>query len=295
MLEFSANKLRFMNYFIVALIFLASLFLVRNFAGIFLSSQKPQIVKSEEKTAKSPAPQLKDITSYSAILEKNPFGSPKKLQPLNTAQNGESKQSAPSSLALIGTVVGPKKLSYAIFEDKTRPAPLRQVVVGYNKDVFDYGKLTKIERNSIELSQGSAIYKIALAPLSIETKASRAEESGSTRTSFAEKIGEKEYLLNRRRVDQALENPEQILTDARLLPNIQNGKQEGFRMLEVKPGGLYQSLGLKNGDILLRVNDLEISNPEVAIQAMTALKGMNRVNLDIMRGGAKLSMSYDIK
>lgn len=284
-----------MNYFIVVLVFIASLFLVRNLAGIFLSNQKPQIATGGEKTIKNPAPQLKDITSYSAILEKNPFGSPKKLQPLTVTQDTASKQGPPSNLMLVGTVVGPKKLSYAIFEDKTRPAPLRQVVVAYEKDVFDYGKLIKIERDSIELRQGSAVYKISLAPLKGDTRSPRAEEIGSPRASFAEKIGEKEYLLNRRRVDQTLENPEQILTDARLLPNIQNGKQEGFKMLEVKSGGLYESLGLKNGDILLRVNDLEISNPEVAIQAMTALKGMNRVNLDIMRDGAKLSMSYDIK
>ncbi|MBS1111872.1 MAG: gspC [Nitrospirae bacterium] len=295
MLEFSVKKLHFMNYFIVALVFLASLLLVRTLSGIFLSNQKPQIVTSGEMTTKNPAPQLKNITSYSAILEKNPFGSPKKLQPLTVMQGTESKQGPPSNLLLVGTVVGPTKLSYAIFEDKTRPAPLKQVVVAYEKNVFDYGKLIKIERDFIELRQGSSVYKISLAPLISDTRSPRAEESGSPRTSFAEKIGEKEYLLNRRKVDQTLENPEHILTDARLLPNIQNGKQEGFKMLEVKSGGLYESLGLKNGDILLRVNDLEISNPEVAIQAMTALKGMNRVNLDIMRNGAKLSMSYDIK
>ena len=295
MFEFSAKKLRVINFFLAALIFFVSLLLVRNFAGIFLSNQMPQIVTGGEKAAKSPAPQMKDITSYSAILEKNPFGSPKKLQPLIVIHDTVSKQGPPSNLLLVGTVVGPKKLSYAIFEDKTRPSPLKQVVVAYDKDVFDYGKLIKIERDSVELSQGAAIYKISLAPLKSDTRSPRTEESVYPRASFAEKIGEKEYLLNRRKVDQTLENPEQILTDARLLPNIQNGKQEGFKMLEVKSGGLYESLGLKNGDILLRVNDLEISNPEVAIQAMTALKGMNRVNLDIMRDGAKLSMSYDIK
>ncbi|MBI5675478.1 MAG: hypothetical protein HZC48_06610 [Nitrospirae bacterium] len=295
MFEFSVKKLRIINYLLAALILFVSLLLVRNSAGIFLTNQKPQIVTGGEKAAKNPAPLPKDITSYSAILKKNPFGSAKKLQPLTVIQIAESKQGPPSNLLLIGTVVGPKKLSYAIFEDKTRPSPLRQVVVAYEKDVFDYGKLIKIERDSIELRQGSTVYKISLAPLKSDTRSPRAEESGYPRASFAEKIGEKEYLLNRRKVDQTLENPEQILTDARLLPNIQGGKQEGFKMLEVKPGGLYESLGLKNGDILLRVNDLEISNPEVAIQAMTALKGMNRVNLDIMRDGAKLSMSYDIK
>ncbi len=295
MFDFSVKKLSFINYFLAALILLVSLLLVRNLAGIFLSTQKPQLITNVENAAKNPAPEKKDIMSYAIILEKNPFGSPKKLEPLTAAQSTDSKQGLPSNLLLVGTVVGPKKLSYAIFEDKTQPAPLRQVVIAYGKDVLGYGKLTKIERASVELSQGADIYKITLVPFKNDARPSRTDEGVTPRSSLAEKIGDKEYLLNRRKVDQTLENPEQILTDARLLPNIQNGKQEGFKMLEVKPGGLYESLGLKNGDILLRVNDLEISNPEVAIQAMTALKGMNRVNLDIMRDGAKFSMSYEIK
>ena len=96
-------------------------------------------------------------------------------------------------------------------------------------------------------------------------------------------------------MQHALNNPEQLLTDARLLPNLKNNKQEGFKMFEVKRGGIYESLGLRNGDILLRVNELEISNPEVAINAMTAIKGMDRVSLDIIRNGEKLSMDYEIR
>jgi general secretion pathway protein C len=295
MFEFSVKKLRVINYLLAALIIAASLLLLRNIAGILLSPKKPQSAAAEAMVPAKTASQSKDITSYSSILEKNPFGSPKKLLPLTLTQNSEGRLGPPSNLRLIGTVVGPQRLSYAIFEDKTKPAPLRQSVVAYGKEVFDYGKLTKIEREYIELDRGLSSYKIELAPLIIVSSAQRYDEIVSPRSQLAEKIGEKEYLLNRRKVDQTLENPEQILTDARLLPNIQNGRQEGFKMLEVKPGGMYESLGLKNGDILLRVNELEISNPEVAIQAMTALKGMNRVNLDIMRDGSRLSMSYEIR
>lgn len=79
------------------------------------------------------------------------------------------------------------------------------------------------------------------------------------------------------------------------MPNIKNGVQEGFSISEVRPGGLYESLGLRNGDILLRINNLEISKPEVAIQAMSALRGMNTVNLDIIRNSSKLTMSYQIR
>jgi len=88
----------------------------------------------------------------------------------------------------------------------------------------------------------------------------------------------------------------QILTDARFLPNVKkNGKQEGFKIYEVRPGRVYESLGLKNGDTLLRINGLETSNPEVAIQAMSAFRGMDRINLDIIRNGTRMSLSYEIR
>jgi general secretion pathway protein C len=86
-----------------------------------------------------------------------------------------------------------------------------------------------------------------------------------------------------------------MMTDARLKPNIMNGKEEGFVLSEVKSGGIYQSLGLQDGDVLLRINDYDISNPEKALQAFTALKGMERVQVDLMRGGSRLTMTYQIK
>lgn len=295
MVVISLKKLRFINFFISALIFFVSLLLVRNIAAIFLSDQKTQAGPALEITQKNSSALIKDISSYSVILERNPFGSPQELRRLSVAQDAENRHVTPSNLRLVGTVVGPKNLSYAIIEDKTRPAPFRQDVVGYGDDVFDYGKLIMIARDYIEISQGIDAFRISLVPLTNERKLPSVADNGAGQASIAERISDKEYLLSRRKVEQTFENPEQILTDARLLPNIQDGKQEGFKMLEVKPGGLYEGLGLKNGDILLRVNDLEISNPEVAIQAMTALKGMNRVNLDIMRDGSKLSMTYEIK
>jgi general secretion pathway protein C len=79
------------------------------------------------------------------------------------------------------------------------------------------------------------------------------------------------------------------------MPNIVDGKQKGFVLSEVKAGGIYQSLGLQNGDILLRINEYTISSPEAALQTFTALKGMDRVQLDIIRNGAKMTMTYQIK
>jgi general secretion pathway protein C len=225
-----------------------------------------------------------------------------KLQPIRVSKKSETAFKGPteiSDLLLIGTVVGPRYISYAIFQDKTKTG--QQDIFTYGEQVYDYGNLTKIERSTVELQKDGVSYSLQI---DYEKSGGRPEKrpvrskSGKRSTSrgtFAKKIGEREYLLDRSKVQKSIENPEKVLTDARLLPNIVDGKQEGFKISEVVRDGLYHSLGLKNGDILLNINGLEISNPEVAIQAMSALKGMNRINLDIMRSGENMSIDYQIR
>jgi len=45
----------------------------------------------------------------------------------------------------------------------------------------------------------------------------------------------------------------------------------------------------------LRINEYDISNPERALQAFTALKGMERVQVDLIRSGSRMTMTYQIK
>jgi general secretion pathway protein C len=293
MLENSLKKLRFVNYLLVLFILSAVILLARNIVGISFSKKAAPPPISKEKALINM--NKIDIMQYSAILEKNPFGQPMKLHPIEVKQETEKSLGSLSNLILIGTVVGPENVSYAIFEDKSQPNV--QDIFGYNKDVFNYGVLTKITMTSVEIVQGSETYTLTFPSEETETGTEKqsAVSPETPQNSFARKVGEQEYILDSRRVQQSLENPEQILTDARLLPNFVDGRQAGFKISEVVPEGLYDSLGIKNGDILLRVNGLEISNPEVAIQAMSALKGMNRVNLDIIRSGKNMSMSYQIR
>ena len=112
---------------------------------------------------------------------------------------------------------------------------------------------------------------------------------------LARKIGSGAYIVDQAKLQQTISNPGQMMTDARLRPNNTNGREEGFVLSEVKPGGIYQSLGLQDGDVLLRINEYDISNPEKALQAFTALKGLDRVQIDLIRTGARMTMTYQIK
>ena len=292
----SLKKFKIINYSIALFLLIAFLLIAREIIHITLSVKKPapSVSLSPDETVQQK--NNKDIMHYSAILERNPFGPPMKLHPIAATEQQEVQYRPPTELVLVGTAVGPAPLSYAIFEDKAQSPPKGHEVFARGERVYNYGILKKIGRSSVELENASSTFTIIMEEYKDDpVQTNRTQTSRDEETSFARQIGEKEYILDSRKVQKSLENPEKILTDARLLPNIREGRHEGFAISEVVPGGMYHSLGLRNGDILLRINGLEISNPEVAIKAMSALQGMNSVNLDIMRSGKNISMNYKMR
>jgi len=295
MLDFSLKYFRFVNFFLAALILVTALLLTRNIVNISFSEKGSKLTNSKVETI-SGSTQDKTIMRYSSILERNPFGSSMTMEPIVGTHTAKIKYGPLSNLVLAGTAVGPEKMSYAVVMDKKSPSH-RHEIFTYGENVYNYGVLTKIKSTFIEITRDNITYtvKIPVKDLGGNSSANKAKSTSGLQSSIARKVGEGEYVLNRRKVSQSLENPEKILTDARLLPNFLNGKQEGFKISEVVNGGLYHSLGLRNGDIMLRINGLAISNPEVAIQAMSALRGMNSVNLDIIRNGDNMSMNYQIR
>ncbi|MEW6214363.1 MAG: type II secretion system protein N [Nitrospirota bacterium] len=270
------------NASIGLLFIIAILFLVRDVVSISFSPEE-KVIKPGGKAQDVIKHELQD---YAVILKDNPFGfAAGELKPISSASTAISNV---VDVSLIGTVSGPRSLSYAIFMDKTG----KQEVFRIGNSIFGLGILKKVEKERVFINVGGKNTEI---PLSDITTIKEVKGSETTSQAFARKTGESTYTIDQRRVQHAIENPNQIMTDARLLPNIVEGRQEGFVLREVKPGGIYQSLGLQNGDVLLRINEYNISNPETALQALTALKGMDRVQLDIIRNGAKMTMTYQIR
>jgi type II secretion system protein C len=296
MLEFPFKKLQKVNYVIIALIILSILLLTRDIIHSSLAKKSPQTAETDIREKAEMIVPATNIMSYAPIVEQNPFGPPMKFQPIAKGQRPKRREGSLSKLMLYGTVTGPEHLSYAILTDTSQPGQVRQELFAYGEEVYDYGTLTKILSDYIEITQGAKTHTIDLVDINeLGAKGLRTMQSHSSPSQLVKKINEKQFVLNQRKVEEALNSPEQVLSDARLYPNIKQGKHEGFRILEVKRGGLYDSLGLMNRDILLKINGLDLVSPEAAMQAMTALKGMNAINLDIIRNGAKMTLNYQIR
>lgn len=101
-------------------------------------------------------------------------------------------------------------------------------------------------------------------------------------------------IIDQREVENALANLAQLYTEIRLIPNVVDGQVDGFKVLSVKPGSVFTKLGLKRGDILSRINgiQLDVSN---GFEVFNQLKDQKNFALDITRGGEKRTFEYEIR
>lgn len=261
-------------------LFFASLFLLRN----VISASVRKTDAPAQSTHISPRMIVKkDIQEYEAVLHNNPFGISGGSLNIPSTSTG----TVLSDLRLIGTIYGRSIHGYAILADQTG----KQAMFRTGEFVFESGVLKKVEKYRVFIEKNGKLTEISMVEAVLtDDVLGKPGSSLSVRN-----VGRGEYLLDHKAVQSALDKPHQMITDAKLIPNISGGKQEGFLLQDIKKNGIYDSLGMQNGDVLLKINDFSISNPENALQVFTALRGMDRVQLDLIRSGNKMTMTYQIR
>ena len=260
--------------------------------GFFVRNIIPVVQKKDMKSV-SVAPiasrkhENKDIKEYEALLQTNPFG-----VSAGSLKQGHSQGegAAISDIKLVGTISGSSKDGYAVFIGSDG----KQAMFKTGETVFGAGELKKVEKNSVFIHKDGKLIKISMTDL-LTLSDMRTSKGNTGIAGPVQSVGKGEYIIDQKAAMVTLDNPAQMMTDAKLIPNMVKGKPDGFILQEIRKNGVYDNLGLKNGDILLRINDSNISNPENALQTFMALKGMDKVQLDIIRDGNRMTLNYQIR
>jgi len=253
------------------------------------------------KTVNEAAPSVKpaeaeDLASFASILEKGLFGSATqgKLTPIvQSAVAKGAPVTAQSDLLLLGTAVGSFRETFALIQ-KTSTKEERVFRLGDR--VYDIGPLVEVRKEQAVIqAEGQRIKLLTPTAVATETGKPAAEQAAAQPGALAVASGGGNYVVDQRALNAALDNIGQAMTDARLLPSLKDGKVEGFKVSEVKPAGIFGMVGIKNGDVLLRINDFAIDSPDKAIQSFVTLKGQSRIKLDLIRDGQPTTLNYDIR
>ena len=249
--------------------------------------------------AAAPGPAAaEDLMAFAPILEKGLFGKATqgKLSPIIAASTQKAAVPGVSQgdLILLGTAIGSFRETFALIQ-KTSSKEERVFRMG--DTVYNLGTLVLVKKEMVEISVDGKRIKIlsptataAEAAVSVPTLPAAGGTGG-----LASQTGAGSFVIDQRALNASLDNIGQAMTDARLLPSVKDGKVEGFRASEVKPAGVFGTVGIKNGDVLLRINEFPIDSPEKAIQSFVSLKGQSRIKLDLIRDGQPMTYTYDIR
>ena len=85
-----------------------------------------------------------------------------------------------------------------------------------------------------------------------------------------------------------------LSSQATVTPYVVQGQQGGFRLSQIRAGGLLHHMGFQEGDVLQQVNGLDMQRPQEASQAYQQLHTASRVRLSILRNNSPTTLTYDI-
>jgi general secretion pathway protein C len=110
-----------------------------------------------------------------------------------------------------------------------------------------------------------------------------------------QKVGPNEYNIDRGVVDKILENQAELMRQARIVPEQENGKVVGIRLFGVRPDTLLGTLGMENGDRLEKINGFDMASPEKALEAYARLRTADHLTVSLNRKGAPTNLDFNIK
>jgi type II secretion system protein C len=190
-------------------------------------------------------------------------------------------------LEVKGTVAGTGKDGFAVIEEKGKNKQLLYKV----GNVVAGAKVVKITRNAVTFLAGDRERVLKMVNAN-QAPLLPPRPSGPPAVSPR---GAGPMIVSRSEVDASLKDLGTMLSQAQLRPNYTDGVPDGFMITNIKPGSIYEKIGLTNGDIVQGTND----RPLVTADDMTALynsmKAGTSLTLKIKRGSQQQNLQYVIQ
>ncbi|MBL7715324.1 MAG: hypothetical protein JNL01_07620 [Bdellovibrionales bacterium] len=276
-------------------------YLLANISAFFVEG----LVPDPPVTRIQSAPQTQDARQrspdrYDVIVSRNLFNSEGRLpgQEVEVIQPAEDPNAPPEKTSLpfnlVGTLILRDELrSIATIEDKSASAvfPVR-----VEDEIPSKARILKVEARRViftNITSGKKEY----VEMPEDAYASRAKISVSTpqKTTGIQSLSPTHFMVSRATVDKSLQDINKVLTEARAVPNIENGQPAGYKIFQIVPGSIYDQLGMKNGDTICGLNGDPVNDPTKALQLLSELKTAKNLDLCIKRDGRRMDVSYDIQ
>lgn len=239
------------------------------------------------------------LSDYEIIVKRSLFNS----EGVNMDGGFSSQQSMPvlsmGVFELMGTMAGVPQHSYAVIKNRTSG------LVGVYK-IGDWvlanaTKVLDIKRQWVLLENNGEEQVLTMQGISALpgfASGDRWKSRGDMAKTISEgikKLGEGDFVIDRALIDEAFANMGSLMRGARIMPKFERGQITGFKIMKIKKKSLYEKIGLKNGDIIHRLNSVEIQGPEDALRLFGELRSASSISIDITRKGQRQTLNYQVR
>ena len=285
---------------VLALVLIPSCFFLADLVSIYVSHALLHVTPSDPSTdsvtsspvGQPPSPDAKQMVK--TILSSGIFVVPTSVLALDPDAKATAPPPPPIELA------GKLKLLGTAIRDGGRPSAAieslqdhKQALYFLQDTIEGFGQLTAIVREGVTVRQGNRQGFLPFADASVEMVPI------TTAASVTGKPAAPPTMIDRRQLNQNLADVSKLMTEARAMPYYDltnNGKLEGWQVIEIKPKSVLDLLGIQQRDVLLRINGTPVVDPGTMLRLLQEIQYSGKVvKVDLIRGGERQTLAYEVR
>ncbi|MDX8382066.1 MAG: type II secretion system protein N [Ghiorsea sp.] len=195
------------------------------------------------------------------------------------------------NIKLIGTVVAGKKSAAMV----TTGGSSKQAIFFLKEEIQSGVFLEKVEATAIVVSNRGKRERISIEaskPIKQAVIARARPTYSAPVIPIANQVNRK---INKSKLQSQMRNFSTLLSQARVSPHFSNKKPDGFTISEIAKGSLYEEIGLRNGDVIKKVNGESVTGAEQAMRMYRELQNATFIDVEVERAGTMQQFSYVIQ
>lgn len=162
-------------------------------------------------------------------------------------------------------------------------------------DTFKNYKLKLIYNNYVIFTKDNKEYKLAIK--ADNKKANYTIKNIENETPINNQItqSDNEFTIERKLINNYSQNISKIWKEINIQDYKIDGKLNGFKIRSIASKSIFHSLGLKKGDIIKKVNNIDLKSYSNAFSIYKKLNNTTNLNFTILRNNEEVELEYEIK
>ncbi len=247
----------------------------------------------------------KPFAHYQVIARRDLFKTPKDAEPAKAAIDIETLKPTNLKLKLWGTITGEDGMTRAVIEDQTK----RRQAFYRAGDEISSAQLKMILREKVilsvkgedqvlEIEKPSSTARPAAPRAAARRAGGRPEQTQPppARSQPAQqKPARRTVRLKLSRLGPISEDPEDWNSYAAASPYKDENGASGLALNKITPSSPFRRLGIRNGDIILGINDQQVDNLGDVVKSLAAVSAGEELSLKIKRRGRERQLDFQFE